>query len=48
MVDVCPDELEAEAVQLLPARTELALLHIHVSGVGNGNKGTINILSGNR
>ena len=35
------EEFDAEVVELLPARTEMALLHVHVNGVANGNKGTI-------
>ena len=41
------EELDAEAVELLPARTELALVNVHVSGVANGNKGTITAFSNN-
>jgi hypothetical protein len=47
MVEVRSVEIDAEAVQLLPARMELALVNLHISGNGNGNKGTVNILSGN-
>jgi hypothetical protein len=32
------DELGDETVELLPARTEMALVNLHVSGVLNGNK----------
>jgi hypothetical protein len=41
------EEPEAEAVELLPARTEMALANVHVSGVANGNKGTITAFSNN-
>lgn len=41
------EELDEEVVELLPARTEMALLNVHVSGVANGNKGTITAFSNN-
>ncbi len=39
------EEFQAEAVELLPERTELSLVNFHVSGVANGNKGAIGTIS---